>query len=95
MDSSAVRLQSLPACVSTQAAVGSPTERRVWDLPWGPWQVWLVVEIQTVASRRCGRHRERISFLAGKANGTQRPPEPPCRKCFPNHDPEQWSQGVG
>ena len=62
-----------PRCgISTQATVGSPTERRVRDLPWGPWQVWLVVEIQTVACRRCGRHRERIPFLAGKAHCTQR-----------------------
>jgi transposase len=58
--------------ISTQATAGSPTERRVRDLPWGPWQVWLVVEIQTVACRRCGRHRERVPFLAGKAHGTRR-----------------------
>jgi transposase len=62
-----------PVCqISTQATVGNPTERRVRDLPWGPWQVWLMVEIQTVACRRCGRHRERVPFLAGKAHCTQR-----------------------
>ena len=54
-----------PGCgISTRATVGSPTERRVRDLPWSPWQVWLVVEIQTVACRRGGRHRERIPVLA-------------------------------
>lgn len=62
-----------PTCgISTQATAGSPTERRVRDLPWGPWQVWLVVEVQTVACRRCGRHRERVPFLAGKAHCTRR-----------------------
>jgi transposase len=62
-----------PGCgISTQTTVGNPTERRVRDLPWGPWQVWLVVEIQTVACRRCGRHRERVPFLAGKAHHTAR-----------------------
>ena len=62
-----------PTCgISTPATAGSPTERRVRDLPWGPWQVWLVVEIQTVACRRCGRHRERLPFLAGKAHCTRR-----------------------
>lgn len=62
-----------PRCgISTQATAGPPTERRVRDLPWGPWQVWLVVELQTVACRRCGRHRERVPFLAGKAHHTAR-----------------------
>src|SRR5512139_3787315 len=62
-----------PTCgISTQATAGPTTERRIRDLPWGPWQVWLVVEIQTVACRRCGRHRERVPFLAGKAHHTAR-----------------------
>ena len=60
-----------PSCgIGTQSTVGSPPERRVRDLPWGPWQVGLVVEIQTVACRRCGRHRERVPFLVGKAHHT-------------------------
>jgi len=60
-----------PRCgISTQATAGDPAERQVRDLPWGPWQVWLVVEIQTVACRRCGRHRERVPFLVGKAHHT-------------------------
>ena len=71
-----------PTCgISTQATVGSPTERRVRDLPWGPWEVWLVVEIQTVACRRCGRHRERIPFLAGKAHCTGRLEAAVARDC--------------
>ena len=71
-----------PVCgISTQATVGSPTERRVRDLPWGPWEVWLVVEIQTVACRRCGRHRERVPFLAGKARCTQRLEAAVAREC--------------
>jgi transposase len=71
-----------PGCgISTQSTVGSPTERRVRDLPWGPWQVWLVVEIQPVACRRCGRHRERIPFLAGKAQCTARFEAAVAREC--------------
>jgi transposase len=71
-----------PSCgISTQATVGSPTERRVRDLPWGPWQVWLAVEVQTVACRRCGRHRERVPFLAGKAHCTQRLEAAVARDC--------------
>lgn len=54
-----------PGChVSTPTTLGPPTERRVRDLAWGPWQVWLVVEIQTVAYRRCNRRREQVPFLA-------------------------------
>jgi len=57
----------LPDCGSaTQATAGRPRSAGFRDLPWGPWQVWLVVEIQTVACRRCGRHRERVPFLAGR-----------------------------
>ena len=29
--------------ISTAATHGTPGERRVRDLPWGPWTVWLVV----------------------------------------------------
>lgn len=37
-----------PQCgISTQATVGHPTERRVRDLPWGPWQVWLVASTRS------------------------------------------------
>ena len=47
-------------------------ERRVRDLPWGPWQVWLVVEVHRVVCRRCGVRTERLPFLAGKAPRTAR-----------------------
>ncbi len=58
--------------VSTQATHGTPRERRVRDLPWGPWTVWLVVEVHTVACRRCGRRRERLPFVAGTGHHTRR-----------------------
>ena len=71
-----------PGCgISTPATVGNPTERQVRDLPWGPWTVWLVVEIRTVACRRCGRHRERLPFLAGKARCTARLEAAVARDC--------------
>ncbi|MEE9229555.1 MAG: ISL3 family transposase, partial [Acidobacteriota bacterium] len=47
-------------------------ERRVRDLPWGPWQVWLVVEVHRVGCRRCGVRTERLPFLVGKAPRTAR-----------------------
>lgn len=52
--------------------VHSWTERRVRDLPWGPWQVWLVVEVHRVRCRRCGVRTERLPFLASKARWTTR-----------------------
>ncbi|MEI8190117.1 MAG: ISL3 family transposase [candidate division NC10 bacterium] len=58
--------------VSTRAVHGVPRERRVRDLPWGPWAVWLLVEVHTVACRRCGRHREQLPFLAGTGHRTRR-----------------------
>ena len=47
-------------------------ERRIRDLPWGPWQVWLVVPVYRVACPRCGVRTERVPFLAGKAPRTAR-----------------------
>ncbi len=58
--------------ISTQATHGLPRERRVRDLPWGSWTVWLVVEVHTVACRRCGRRRERLPFVTGTGHHTQR-----------------------
>ena len=52
--------------------VHSWTERRVRDLPWGTWQVWLVVEVHRVRCRRCGVRTERVPFLAGKVHSTVR-----------------------
>lgn len=47
-------------------------ERRVRDLPWGTWAVWLVVDVHRVRCRRCGVRTERIPWLAGKARYTAR-----------------------
>jgi transposase len=58
--------------ISTQVTQGTPRERRVRDLPWGPWTVWLVVEVHTVVCRRCGRRRERLPFLTGTGHHTTR-----------------------
>ncbi len=41
-------------------------ERRVRDLPWGEWKVFLVVEMHRVDCPRCGVKTERIGFLEGK-----------------------------
>lgn len=52
--------------------VHSWTERRLRDLPWGTWQVWLVPEIHPVRCRRCGVRTERVAFVEGKAHATTR-----------------------
>jgi transposase len=52
--------------------VHSWTERRVRDLPWGIWQVWLVLEVHRVRCPRCGVRTERLPFIAGKAPYTTR-----------------------
>jgi transposase len=48
------------------------TERQVRDLPGGPWQVWLRVEVHRVRCRRCGVRTERLPFVTGKAPITTR-----------------------
>ncbi len=58
--------------ISSRATHGTPGERRIRDLPWGPWTVWLVVEVHTVACRRCGRRRERLPFVTGTGHHTTR-----------------------
>lgn len=50
----------------------SVSERRVRDLPWGVWVVWLIVEVHRVDCRRCGVKAERIDFLEGKQPYTRR-----------------------
>jgi len=52
--------------------VHSWTERRLRDLPWGTWQVWLVVEVHRVRCRRCGVRTERLPFVMGKTHSTTR-----------------------
>jgi len=61
--------------------VHSWTERRVRDLPWGAWQVWLVVEVHRVRCRRCGVRTERLPFLTGKAHCTTRLETAVARDC--------------
>lgn len=58
--------------ISTAATHGTPGARRVRDLPWGPWTVWLVVEVDTVACRRCGRRREQLPFVTGTGHHVTR-----------------------
>jgi transposase len=52
--------------------VHSVRERRVRDLPWGAWKVWLLIEVHRVYCRRCGVCAERIEFLEGKHPYTRR-----------------------
>jgi transposase len=48
------------------------TERRLRDLPWGSWTVWLRVEVHRVRCRRCGVRTERLPFVEGKVHDTAR-----------------------
>src|SRR5712691_9439276 len=52
--------------------VHSWTERRVRDLPWGTWTVWLRVEVHRVRCPRCGVRTERLPFVEGKVHYTAR-----------------------
>ncbi len=61
--------------------IHSVRERRVRDLPWGTWKVWLVVEVHRVDCRRCGVRTERIDFLEGKHPYTRRFAEAVARDC--------------
>lgn len=59
-------------CGISARDIHSWTERRLRDLPWGTWQVWLVVEVHRVRCRRCGVRTERLPFGTGKAHSTTR-----------------------
>jgi transposase len=48
------------------------TERRLRDLPWGTWRVWLRIEVHRVRCPRCGVRTERLPFVAGKVHYTTR-----------------------
>ena len=61
--------------------VHSWTERRVRDLPWGTWQVWLVVEVHRVRCRRCGVRTEQLPFVTGKVHYTTRLEAAVARDC--------------
>jgi hypothetical protein len=59
-------------CGRAARVIHSGTERRVRDLPWGTWTVWLVVEVHRVRCRCCGVRTERIPWLAGNTRDTAR-----------------------
>ena len=59
-------------CGRVARDIHSWTERRVRDLPWGTWTVWLVVEVHRVRCRRCAVRIEQVPWLAGKAHYTTR-----------------------
>ena len=61
--------------------VHSCSERRVRDLPWGLWKVWLVVTVHRVVCRRCGVTTEQVPFLEGKHPYTQRFTRAVARDC--------------
>ncbi len=54
-------------CGISVREIHSWTERRLRDLPWGTWAVWLRVEVHRVRCRRCGVRTERLPFVDGKA----------------------------
>jgi transposase len=69
------------SCGLTCQTVHSWTERRIRDLPWGTWQVWLHVEMHRVRCRQCGVRTERLPFVAGKAHYTTRLEEAVAQAC--------------
>jgi transposase len=62
-------------------AVHDVHERRVRDLPWGEWKVFLKIEVHRVRCRRCGVKVERLEFLEGKHPYTRRFSEAVARDC--------------
>ena len=59
----------------------SRSPRRVRDLPWGEWKVWLVVTVHRIVCRRCGVTTEQIPFLEGKHPYTRRFAQAVARDC--------------
>lgn len=68
-------------CGIGRGSIHSVRERRVRDLPWGAWKVWLLVEVHRVYCRRCGVSTERIDFIEGKHPYTRRFAEAVARDC--------------
>ena len=60
------------SCGISGQTIHSWTERRIRDLPWGAWQVWLRVEVHRVRCGQCGVRTERLPFVGGKAHYTTR-----------------------
>lgn len=68
-------------CGIEVGVVHSYRQRRVRDLPWGWWKVWLVLEVHRVNCRRCGVKTERLNFLEGKHPYTARFSQSVARDC--------------
>ena len=68
-------------CGISVRTIVSWRERRVRDLPWGIWRVWLTLEVHRVRCPRCGVRTERLPFLTGKAPYTTRLEEAIGREC--------------
>lgn len=66
------RFYTCSGCGISVAETVDVKERTVRDLPWGVWQVFLVVEVHRVRCRRCGVKTERLPFLQGKHRQTDR-----------------------
>src|SRR6266508_1758288 len=59
-------------CGIAGGEIHSWSERRLRDLPWGTWTVWLQVEVHRVRCQRCGVRTEWLPFVNGKAHYTAR-----------------------
>jgi transposase len=68
-------------CGISVREIHSWTERRLRDLPWGTWTVWLRVEVHRVRCRRCGVRTERLPFVEGKVHYTARLEAAVARAC--------------
>jgi transposase len=68
-------------CGMGKRRVHSVRERRVRDLPWGTWRLWLALDVHRVYCRRCGVRTERIEFLEGKHPYTARFSQAVARDC--------------
>ncbi len=68
-------------CGVSTRRIHDAKERRVRDLPWGEWKVWLIVTVHRVNCRRCGVTTEGISFLEGKHPYTLRFRKAVAREC--------------
>jgi transposase len=62
-------------------SVHDARERRIRDLPWGTWTVWLFVDVHRVKCRRCGVKSEWLGFVEGKHPYTRRFAQAVARDC--------------
>ena len=69
------------SCGISTRQVHDAKERRVRDLPWGEWKVWLIIAVHRVRCRRCGVTTEGIPFLEGKHPYTLRFAQAVAREC--------------